>query len=424
VEVPAGGAPTLPYFLRRPLRGALYDWSDAPPSLRGEPFEPPPLAARAVLALGLESPLELPLELPIEREVVHRWADQALGEIRRPLRAAPPLELEVEPRLLVVPTAAAGERLLEVELVARARRALAGSFEVTPPPGFAAPPAQPFALAENGGRQTLRVVLRAPAAPPAGRASVRLAAVLESGERVTMAAPVVDYPHIRPTPRPRPAEVEVSAADLALPPLERVGYVRGASDAVPEQLAAVGVPLVLLDETALRAGDLSLYDAIVVGSRAYETDAALRAAHPRLLDYVRAGGTLVVQYQQYPFIEGRFAPHSLSIARPHDRVTDETAPVAHLAPDHPALSTPNRLGEADWQGWVQERGLYFAREWDAAYTPLLEMADPGGAPQRGGLLVARLGEGVYVYTGLAFFRQLPAGVPGAYRLFANLLALR
>ncbi|MBA3969038.1 MAG: hypothetical protein H0X52_02940, partial [Gemmatimonadetes bacterium] len=128
-------------------------------------------------------------------------------------------------------------------------------------------------------------------------------------------------------------------------------------------------------------------------------------------------------YQQYQFIEGNFAPHPLTIARPHDRVTDETAPVRLLQPSHPALSWPNRITPQDFTGWVQEQGLYFAREWDGRYRPLLEMADPGETPLRGGLLVARHGKGTYVYTGLAFFRQLPEGVPGAYRLFANLLAL-
>ena len=129
-----------------------------------------------------------------------------------------------------------------------------------------------------------------------------------------------------------------------------------------------------------------------------------------------------MQYQQYPFIDGGFAPAKLEIARPHDRVTDETAKVTLLDPKSPIFTTPNPIGPADWDGWVQERGLYFAHAWDSAYTPLLEMADPGEPPQRGGLLVARVGKGRYVYTGLAFFRQLPAGVPGAYRLFANLLA--
>jgi hypothetical protein len=147
------------------------------------------------------------------------------------------------------------------------------------------------------------------------------------------------------------------------------------------------------------------------------------AANGRLLDYARAGGLVIVQYQQYPFVSGGFAPYRLSIARPHDRVTDETAPMTPLEPSHPVFHVPNDIGPADWQGWVQERGLYFAHDWDSSYTALLEAHDPRESPLSGGLLVASLGKGTYVYTGLSFFRQLPAGVPGAYRLFANLLAL-
>jgi hypothetical protein len=132
---------------------------------------------------------------------------------------------------------------------------------------------------------------------------------------------------------------------------------------------------------------------------------------------------MIVQYQQYPFIDGKFAPYPLEIARPHGRITDETAAAKLLVPGHPAFTTPNRIAATDWDGWVQERGLYMPGTWDAAYTPLLEFKDPDQPPQQGGLLVAALGKGTYVYTGLAFFRELPAGVPGAYRLFANLLAL-
>ncbi len=172
----------------------------------------------------------------------------------------------------------------------------------------------------------------------------------------------------------------------------------------------------------METGDLSPYDAIVVGPRAYETDPALLRANARLFDYARAGGLVIVQYQQYGFIQGNFAPEKLEIARPHDRVTDETVPVTMLEPSHPILTTPNRIGQSDWEGWVQERGLYFARTWAPAYKPLLGMADPGEEEKRGSLLVASIGKGHYIYTGLAFFRQLPAGVPGAYRLFANLLA--
>jgi hypothetical protein len=186
----------------------------------------------------------------------------------------------------------------------------------------------------------------------------------------------------------------------------------------------VGVPIELLGPDTLARGDLSRYDAIVIGSRAYETDPALVAANGRLLDYARAGGLVIVQYQQYPFVSGGFAPYRLSIARPHDRVTDETAAATVLDPASPVFHVPNEIGPDDWRGWVQERGLYFAHDWDPAYTPLLEMHDPGEPPLQGGLLVSSLGTGTYVYTGLSFFRQLPAGVPGAYRLFANLLALK
>ena len=167
-----------------------------------------------------------------------------------------------------------------------------------------------------------------------------------------------------------------------------------------------------------------LYDVIVVGSRAYETDPALVENNTRLLDYARAGGRVVVQYQQGPFFNGNFAPAPLTVAQPHDRVTDETAPVRPLDAESPAFTRPNRIGPADWAGWVQERGLYFAHTWDRSYLPLLELADPGEAPLRGGLLVRPLGKGTYIYTGLSFFRQLPAGVPGALRLFLNLLELR
>ncbi|HSS75708.1 MAG TPA: LmbE family protein, partial [Thermoanaerobaculia bacterium] len=252
---------------------------------------------------------------------------------------------------------------------------------------------------------------------------LRLAAVLDDGRRFDLAVPVVDYPHIRATPRPVPARVDLRFADLRLPALKSVGYVRGASDRVPEFLHQVGVPLSMLGPVDLESANLSRYDAIVVGSRAYETNPSLLRANRRLLDYARQGGLVIVQYQQYPFIEGKYAPFPLEIARPHDRVTDETAAVQILDPASPVFNLPNKIGPADWDGWIQERGLYFAHTWDPAYTPLLSMKDPDTSDLKGGLLVAKVDKGIYVYTGLAFFRQLPAGVPGAYRLFANLLAL-
>ena len=184
----------------------------------------------------------------------------------------------------------------------------------------------------------------------------------------------------------------------------------------------MGVPVRILSGSELEHGDLSRFDTIVLGPRAYETEPSLPPSNHRLMDWMRAGGLLIVQYQQTGFTEGGFAPDKLEIVRPIDRVTDETAPVKAIAPQHPILTTPNPIGAEDWNGWVQERGLYFAHSWAPAYTPLLEMADPGDSPQRGSMLAAQFGKGRYVYAGLAFFRQLPAGIPGAYRLFANVLA--
>jgi hypothetical protein len=185
----------------------------------------------------------------------------------------------------------------------------------------------------------------------------------------------------------------------------------------------MGVRVDVLDERALASGALSEYDVIVLGIRAYETNPTVVASNERLLGFVRSGGTLIVQYQQYRYFRGGYAPYAVRARSPHDRVSDELAPVTVLTPGHPVFNKPNRIAASDFQGWVQERGLYFAHEWDERYQALLEMADPGEDPKRGGLLMARYGKGLYVYTGLSLFRQLPAGVPGAFRLLANLLSL-
>lgn len=415
--VPAEALPTVPYFLQRPPLKGLYDWTEVPPAERGEPFGPPPLAARFSFSVD-------GVPVVLEREVVHVHRDQALGEIRRPLRVVPRVEVAAAEELLVWPTGRREPRRLQVTLDSHAAAPVRGRLEARIE-GDSWPAIQPLPFAlEPGEEKTLEVEVRPPAAFKPGRYAVQLAAVLENGQRFDLALPLVDYPHIRATPQPKPAEVAISAADVKLPKLTRVGYVRGASDRVPEFLRQAGVPLELLDAHDLLEGDLGRYDAVVVGSRAYEIDPVLVRANHRLLDYAKKGGLVIVQYQQYPFIEGKLAPFPLEIARPHDRVTDETAAVTLLDPKSPVFHTPNEIRPDDWNGWVQERGLYFAHTWDAAYVPLLAMTDPGGEPeQKGSLLVAPLGQGHYVYTGLAFFRQLPAGVPGAYRLFANLLAI-
>ncbi|RMH19987.1 MAG: hypothetical protein D6696_09265, partial [Acidobacteria bacterium] len=416
LELPAGAEPSVPYFLRAPLAGDLYDWHDAAPAERGAPFEAPPLVLAFRFTAG-------GVPIAVEREVVYRHGDQARGEVRRPLRVVPALEVAVTPPLVVWRIGETTTAPLAVEVRSNLDRPQRARLEVEVPDGWPAIPPREVAIDEPQGEQAVTLTVTAPPDLAAGRYPIAVAVAGEDGRRYAQAFELIDYEHVRPTPLPVPARVDVAAGTIHLPALGRVGYLRGASDRVPESLRAIGVPLELLDAAALLTGDLTSYDAIVVGSRAYETEPALARANGRLLDYVRGGGLLIVQYQQYAFVRGGFAPYPLDINRPHDRATDETEPVRLLRPEHPVFHHPNEIRAEDWDGWVQERGLYFAGTWDEAYAPLLAMADPEGVERQGALLVAPLGRGTYVYTGLAFFRQLPAGVVGAYRLFANLLAL-
>jgi hypothetical protein len=291
------------------------------------------------------------------------------------------------------------------------------------PAGWQVEPAQvPVAFTKPGERTTVSFRVLPPARPGAGRHTVH--AVFQSADaRYDRGYTVIDYPHTPPRLLFRDAAVTFSAFPVAVAPGLRVGYIEGAGDDGPTALAQLGVNVELLDAADVTTGDLDRFDAIVAGIRAYEVRPDLIAANRRFVDWVAAGGTFIVQYNKQEFVEGGFAPGTVGMAGSADRVTDENAAVRLLQPDHPALASPNRIGPADFEGWVQERGLYFLSRWDETYTPLLEMNDTGEPPRRGSLLVAKHGQGTYVYVALSFFRQWPEGVPGAYRLLANLVSL-
>lgn len=220
-----------------------------------------------------------------------------------------------------------------------------------------------------------------------------------------------------------PADCVVHAFDINVPPKLRVGYVSAEGEPIPDALRRLGIAVDMIDTVALEFGDLAQYDAIVVGVRAYELRPELAGANQRLLNYVSNGGTLIVQYNRDSVWDKlQPAPYPATIGTPTPRITDETSPVKFLKPDDPLLNTPNKITEADFQNWVQERGLYFWSKFDSRYTALLAMNDPGEKDLDGALVYTRYGKGTYIYTGLAFFRELPEGVPGAYRLFVNLLS--
>jgi LmbE family N-acetylglucosaminyl deacetylase len=417
MTLPDDARPSELYYLRTPLVGAVYNWPPEPDQ-RGLPRGKPVVEADVGVSIAGQS---------VRRrvEAVYRFADQARGEVRRPVLVVPAIGVSVAPAVGILPLGRESVLTFSVSLRSEASEPIDGRVYIELPESWASEPAElEFRNGTPGSSTTYDFIVRAPAMLAAGTYKLTAVAETSGGQRYASGYSVVDYEHVRRSLLFREATARVEALDVAVENDLRVAYVPGGADVVAAAIVSLGVSVELLDAVDIATGDLSRYDVVVLGIRAYETNPALVANSDRFLDWVRSGGTLIVQYQQYRFFRGDFAPYALSARRPHDRVTDETAPVRILDSGHPMFNVPNVIGKADFDSWIQERGLYFASEWDERYQPLLEMADPGEEPKRGGLLAARYGDGLYVYTGLSLFRQLPAGVPGAYRLLANLLSLR
>jgi LmbE family N-acetylglucosaminyl deacetylase len=418
IEVPASAQPSRPYYLREPRKGEMYRWpGDA--SLWGGASDPAILAGEVEVEVG-----ELG-RARARREAGFRGVDKATGEFTEPLLVVPALSLELDPPSMVSAAGSGEPRVFSVRIQSWTEAGREGTLALQLPQGWDLEPAQaPFRLVGAGAEASIEFKVAPPRAAAAGSYVVSALARTVQGETFREGTALVDYPHVKRTALPAPAAATVEVLPVALRPGLRVGYVMGSGDMGAEVLRQLGAAVELLGPEAVRAGAYHGFDAVVLGIRAYETRPELGSANAKLLEYARGGGTVLVQYNKYEYPQGGFAPFPVEMSRPHDRVTDEEAPVVLLDPTHPALRHPNLIGASDFEGWTQERGLYFLSRWDSAYTPLLEMADPGQDPLRGGLLVAKLGEGAYVYTGLAFFRQFPAAVPGAYRLFANLVSLK
>ena len=403
-----GASPTQPYWLDEPVARGLFTVRDH--SRIGLPENPAALVATVTLALaGQEFALEVP--------VAYRWSDPVQGERWRGVEIAPPATLQLDHTVYVFPDRAA--RAVEVRVQAQ-RAGVQGRVRLELPAGWSASPASADVALAKAGDETPVVFT---VTPGAGPASASLTASIEvAGRRWSRRLERIDYPHIPIQTLFPPATARCVRADIRHDG-SRVAYVAGPGDALPEALAQLGYEVTTLGDADLERADLSRYEAIVTGARAYNTRSRLRAMQPRLLEYVKNGGTLLMQYNTTadgPL--GDLGPYPFTLSR--DRVAVEEAPVTLLHPEDPLLRTPNRIGSADFDGWVQERGLYFANPWDGRYTTLLSCHDPGEPARAGGLLVARYGKGVYAYCAYALFRQLPAGVPGAWKLLANLVSAR
>jgi LmbE family N-acetylglucosaminyl deacetylase len=446
VSVPPGAELTQPYWLKRERRGDMYEWGkDDPQTL---PFAPPPLVGDVEIEAGGES---FRLEQPVE----YRYLDGVRGEVRREVNVVPELDVRIDPALEIVPLGTKQlPQPLTIQLTNNMQQGGAAaqhlgelsSVLLTPLGGWL-PYRTVFkdVLLKGRGEHTtvqstprsspraLLPVLKPGAYQMLAEAATRGVPVTEDSDpprqTFTLQQRVISYPHIQTHRIYATAAATIRVVDLKVAPV-RVGYVMGSGDEVPAAIERMGLKVTMLGEDDLSSGDLSRFDTIVVGVRASQSRPDFVANHKRLIDFVERGGALVVQYQRPdyaaqklpPFpatMESRDAQGSQQIAR----VVDETAPVRVLQSAHPVFNFPNKITDEDWRGWVQERNLYNFITEDARYTPLLESHDAGEPENSGGMVYARVGRGSYVYTSYAFFRQLPAGVPGAYRLFANLLSL-
>jgi len=403
--LPAGTPPSQPYWLRKDGTPGLFRVDD--PALIGLPEDPPVFPIEYVFKLGGQTML-------VSGEPMA--SDSANPAMRRRLEVVPPASIRfVSGVQLFAPGSA---RQVTVELTA-ARPRVTGTVELEPAAGWkASPAAQPFRLATAG--ETARFTFDVTA--PSELAAARLgASIVVHGARFDTERIELHYAHIPFQLLQPAAATKAVSLELAIRG-RRVGYLPGAGDEVAAGLDQMGYTVTTLTNATLTPEALKTLDAVVIGIRAFNTRKDLPEHLPALLAYVEAGGTVIAQYNQLDSLQPDFlSPFKLRISR--DRVTDEHAPVTLLAPGHPVLNMPNRITAADFDGWVQERGLYFPDQWDERFVPILAASDPGEKPLQGGLLVARHGKGYLVYTSLSWFRQLPEGVPGAYRLFANLVSL-
>jgi len=341
-----------------------------------------------------------------------------------PLRLVPAYTLTVEPRQEIEKLGAKHEPFdVFLRVHSYSQKAATVSVGLDAPTGWKSSGAVDVSFTGEGDRYA-KLAVTPPAKLDAGHFTITAYAKRGEEKFTTSIAPLPSMPTLT---WEEPAQTVVHAFDIKVPENLRVGYISAESEPVPDALKMLGIKVEMLDANALNFGDLSKYDAIVVGVRAYELRSELPGANQRLLDYAQSGGTLVVQYQRDFAWDGKnYSQYPAKIANkqgdPLPRITDENSPVKFLKPDDALLNTPNKITQEDFKGWVQERGLYFWSEYDSRYTPLLAMNDPGEKDLDGALLYTKLGKGTYIYTGIAFFRQLPEGVPGAYRLFVNLLS--
>jgi hypothetical protein len=407
---------TKPYFSRTGLQESRYTLSD--PAQFGKPDSPPPLVARASYAVD-----GVPVE--IRETVKRREAKLPYGEVTREVRSVPRLAVGVTPSNAIVSSARLTKDpplRIEVSVLHNAESSTSGQVALKIPAGWKSEPAShPFSFARAGERASYRFSVT-PAKLDAKPYTIEAVATA-AGKEYREGYEVIDHRDLEVRYLYRPSTAEVRGVNVSTVAGLKVGYVMGIGDQVPMGLQQLGAQVTLLDERALASADLSVYDTIMTGTRAYAVREDLKTYNSRLLDYVKAGGNMIVLYNTQELVPDTFAPFPGELPRTAEEVSEENSPVTILAPAHQSFTWPNKITPADFDGWVEQRGSKFFTKWDAAYTPMISTFDKGQPPQSGGWLTAKVGKGNWTYFAYALHRQLPYGVAGAYRITANLLAL-
>jgi LmbE family N-acetylglucosaminyl deacetylase len=406
-KIPADTTYSQPYWLRH--RGTLGTFAVDDQKLIGLPENPPHFPAEVVLTVDGQN-------LRYTLDTKYRTVDPVAGELRHALVIAPPAFANFGDAVLVFPDAQS--KPVQVRVTATAG-AVKGQLKLKAPAGWSIDPAViPLDLKGADGEANATFTVK----PPNQPGEAQLTAVVSiDGRDYSFSRVRISYPHIGVHTLMPSAECRMVRADIQKKG-QLIGYIPGAGDDIPQALEQIGYTVKVLGEADINASNLRRFSAVVLGIRAYNTQDRIATFLPPLFDYVKEGGVVISQYNTTADLKTKeFGPYPLEIAR--DRVTDENAEVRILAPAHPVMNTPNKITAKDFEGWVQERGLYFSSKWDAAWTPILSSNDPKEKPLDGGLLIAKSGKGYFVYTGYSWFRQLPAGVPGAYRIFANMVSL-
>jgi LmbE family N-acetylglucosaminyl deacetylase len=419
-RVPANAKLTAAHFRQAPDAARFIVDPDVRPGL---PFRPTPFTASFLLNIaGIDVSSEIPVQFRSEGNIFS-------GEKRSELHVVPKFAVSTSPEIAIVQhgdAAGPAAREIRVTVTNHSRGAAKAAVHLELPQGWqSAPASAPVAFTREDEATTVRFQVTPPASLKPGDVTVR-ARVVEGTTTYADGYEVVEYPHTARRHVLRAPDVSVKVMDVRVRPGLTVGYVTGVGDEVPPALQQLGATVVFLTPDDLAWGDLGRFDVVMTGVRAYERRADLRANNQRLLDYARAGGTVIVNYNKFEFNEAQYGPYPGKVGR--ERVTDENSAVRLLQPAHPVFTTPNKINESDWRGWRQERGLYFfdTDGRDPQIVDLVEFEDPfpyNKGPKRGALVEAKVGQGRWLYVGLGLWRQLPAGTDGAYRLMANLISL-